>query len=210
MLESLPSPDILQTWILPAMLGLGLAAASGLRIFIPLLMAALAARFQLFGIELNESMAWMTSNTAIAALGLATVLEIVADKIPLLDNALHAVGIVARPIAGAVAAGSVFAGLDPTAAAVAGIIVGAPTALAFGAAQGGTRAASTATTGGMANPFLSLMEDVLSVGTVLLAFLMPMLIPVALLLMFWGVWKLYHRWQRDRGSNSNRIEPVGG
>jgi hypothetical protein len=54
------------------------------------------------------------------------------------------------------------------------------------------------------------MEDVLSVGTVLLAFLMPMLIPVALLLMFWGVWKLYHRWQRDRGSNSNRIEPVGG
>ncbi len=208
MLESLPSPDILQTWILPAMLGLGLAAASGLRIFIPLLMAALAARFQLFGIELNESMAWMTSNTAIAALGLATVLEVVADKIPLLDNALHAVGIVARPIAGAVAAGSVFAGLDPTAAAVAGIIVGAPTALAFGAAQGGTRAASTATTGGLANPFLSLMDDVLSVGTVLLAFLMPMLIPVALLLVFWGVWKLYHRWQRDRGPNSNRIEPA--
>ena len=210
MLESLPSPDILQTWILPAMLGLGLAAASGLRIFIPLLMAALAARFQLFGIELNESMAWMTSNTAIAALGLATVLEVVADKIPLLDNALHAVGIVARPIAGAVAAVSVFAVLDPTAAAVAGIIVGAPTALAFGAAQGGTRAASTATTGGMANPFLSLMEDVLSVGTVLLAFLMPMLIPVALLLIFWGVWKLYHRWQRGRGPNSNRIEPAGG
>ncbi|MBN8552292.1 MAG: DUF4126 domain-containing protein [Caulobacterales bacterium] len=207
--DYIPTLDVMQTWILPAMLGLGLAAASGLRIFIPLLMAALAAKFNLFGIELNESMAWMTSNTAIAALGLATVLEIVADKIPFLDNALHAVGIVARPIAGAVAAGSVFAGLDPTAAAVAGIIVGAPTALAFGAAQGGTRAASTATTGGMANPFLSLVEDILSVGTVLLAFIMPVLIPVALLFIFWGVWKLYHRWQRSQGENSNRISPAG-
>jgi len=208
MLETLPAPDVIQTWVLPALLGLGLAAASGLRIFVPLLMAALAAKFHLFGIELNESMAWMTSNTAIAALGLATAIEIIADKIPFLDNALHAVGIIARPIAGAVAAGSMFAGLDPTAAAVAGIIVGAPTALAFGAAQGGTRAASTATTGGLANPFLSFLEDVLSVGTVLIAFILPVLIPVVLLLLFWGVWKLFHSWKRNQGAESNRIEPA--
>jgi hypothetical protein len=89
-----------------------------------------------------------------------------------------------------------FAGLDPTAAAIAGIIVGAPTALAFGAAQGGTRAASTATTGGLANPFLSFLEDVLSIGTVLIAFVIPVLIPVLLVLLFWGVWKLFHRWRR--------------
>lgn len=208
MQDYIPTLDVMQTWVLPAMLGLGLAAASGLRIFVPLLMAALAAKFHLFGIELNESMAWMTSNTAIAALGLATAIEIVADKIPFLDNTLHAVGIIARPIAGAVAAGSMFAGLDPTAAAVAGIIVGAPTALAFGAAQGGTRAASTATTGGIANPFLSFIEDVLSVGTVLLAFLMPVLIPVVLLLVFWGVWKLFHNWKRGQATQSNRIEPA--
>lgn len=208
MQDYIPTLDVIQTWVLPALLGLGLAAASGLRIFIPLLMAALAAKFNLFGIELNESMAWMTSNTAIAALGLATIIEVIADKIPFLDNALHAVGIIARPIAGAVAAGSMFAGLDPTAAAVAGIIVGAPTALAFGAAQGGTRAASSATTGGLANPFLSFLEDVLSVGTVLIAFILPVLIPVVLLLVFWGVWKLYHRWQRGRSSDSNRIEPA--
>lgn len=208
MLETLPNPEVIQTWVLPALLGLGLAAASGLRIFVPLLMAALAAKFHLFDIELNESMAWMTSNTAIAALGLATAIEIIADKVPFLDNALHAVGIIARPIAGAVAAGSMFAGLDPTAAAVAGIIVGAPTALAFGAAQGGTRAASTATTGGMANPFLSFLEDVLSVGTVLIAFILPVLIPVVLLLLFWGVWKLFHSWKRGRGPESNRIEPA--
>lgn len=195
-MDTLIMPEVLETWVLPGLLGLGLAAASGLRIFVPLLLAALAAKFHLFGIELNESMAWMTSNTAVFALGMATVIEIIADKVPFLDNALHAIGIVARPIAGAVAAGSMFAGLDPTAAAIAGIIVGAPTALAFGAAQGGTRAASTATTGGLANPFLSFLEDVLSIGTVLIAFVIPVLIPVLLVLLFWGVWKLFHRWRR--------------
>ena len=195
-MDALPSPDLLQTWVLPALLGLGLAAASGLRIFVPMLMAALAAKFHLFGIELNESMAWMTSNGAVAALSVATFLEILGDKIPVLDNALHAIGIIARPVAGAVVAGSMFAGLDPTAAAIAGIIVGAPTALAFGAAQGGTRAASTATTGGLANPFLSFLEDILSVGTVLIAFVIPILIPILLIFLFWGVWKLFRRMRR--------------
>ena len=192
--------DLFGTWVMPALLGLGLAAASGLRIFVPLLMAALAAKFQLLGIELNESMAWVTSNAAIAALGVATVVEILADKVPVLDNALHAVGLVARPVAGAVAAGSMFAGLDPTTAAIAGVIVGAPTALAFGAAQGGTRAASTATTGGLGNPVLSVVEDVLAFLTVLIAFVIPLLIPVVLALLLWAVWRLFRRVRPKRAA----------
>ena len=182
-----------ETWILPALLGLGLAAASGLRIFVPLLATALVAKFGLFGIELNESMAWATSNGAIAALAIATVVEIVADKVPVLDNALHTLGIVARPVAGAVVAGSVFAGLDPTTAAIAGIIVGAPTALAFGAAQGGARAASTATTGGLGNPILSVIEDVLSFFTVAIALFFPVIVPLFLALLFWAVWRLFRK-----------------
>lgn len=197
-LQSLPATGILETWVLPVLLAVGLAAASGLRIFVPLFMAALAARFQLFGIELNDGMIWMTSNTAIAALGLATVIEVVSDKVPVLDNALHAVGLIARPVAGAIVAGSMFAGLDPTAAAIAGIIVGAPTALAFGAAQGGTRAASTLSTAGAANPVLSVVDDILSVGTVLVAFLMPILIPVVLLIGFLIVRALYRSWRKGR------------
>ena len=55
-LQSLPATGILETWVLPVLLALGLAAASGLRIFVPLFMAALAAKFQLFGIELNDGM----------------------------------------------------------------------------------------------------------------------------------------------------------
>ena len=198
MMSALPVSGLMETWVLPVLLALGLAAASGLRIFVPLFMAAVAARFQLFGIELNDGMIWMTSNTAIAALGLATVIEIVSDKVPVLDNALHALGLVARPVAGAVVAGSMFAGLDPTAAAIAGIIVGAPTALAFGAAQGGARAASTLSTAGMANPVLSVVDDILSIGTVLVAFLMPILIPVVVLIGFLIVRALYRSWRKGR------------
>ena len=173
----------LQTWVLPALLGLGLASATGLRTFLPLLMLALAARFGLFGIALNEQMAWLGSTPAIAALGIAAGTEFAGDKIPVLDHALNVLGAFTRPVAGALAAASVFSGLDPTTAAVAGVIVGAPTAFAFNAAQGGARLTSTATTGGLGNPVLSLIEDVLSFFTVLLAFIAPVLVPVVLLVL---------------------------
>jgi len=196
-IDSLPdlgaSAGVLQTWILPALLGLGLASATGLRTFLPLLMLAIAARFGLFGISLNDQMGWLVSTPAIAALGVAAVVEFAGDKIPVLDHGLSAMGVFIRPIAGAVAAASVFAGLDPTTAAIAGVIVGAPTALAFNAAQGGTRLASTATTGGLGNPILSFIEDVLSFFTVLLAFVAPILIPIAMILVAVLVFRLANR-----------------
>ena len=126
----------LQTWVLPALLGLGLASATGLRTFLPLLMLALAARFGLFGIDLNDRMAWLADWPAIAALAVAAAAEFTGDKIPVVDHALNVLGSFTRPIAGAVAAASVFAGVDPMTAAIAGLIVGAPTAFAFNAADG--------------------------------------------------------------------------
>jgi hypothetical protein len=176
--------------VLPALLGLGLAASTGLRTFLPLLMLAVAARFGLFGVELNQHMAWLGSNAALAALGIAAVAEFAGDKVPAVDHALNALGYVTRPVAGAVAAGAVFAGIDPTAAAVAGLIIGAPTALAFNAAQTGTRVASTATTGGLGNPVVSFIEDALAFVTVLIAFILPVLIPLVLVLLLWVVWRL--------------------
>ena len=182
-----------QTWVLPALLGLGLASATGLRTFLPLLMLALAVKFGLFGIQLNDQMAWLADWPAIAALGVAAVVEFAGDKIPVVDHGLNVLGAFTRPVAGAVAAGSVFAALDPTTAAVAGIIVGAPAAFAFNAAQGGARLTSTATTGGVGNPVLSLIEDVLSFFTVILAFLVPVLVPVVLVVLAVLVFRLANR-----------------
>ncbi|MBX9614978.1 MAG: DUF4126 domain-containing protein [Caulobacteraceae bacterium] len=198
----------LQTWVLPALLGLGLASATGLRTFLPLLMLALAARFGLFGIELNDRMAWLADWPAVIALAIAAVIEFAGDKIPVVDHGLNVLGGFTRPVAGAVAAGSVFAGLDPTTAAVAGLIVGAPTALAFNAAQGGARLASTATTGGIGNPVLSLIEDVLAFGTVILAFLAPVLVPVLMIVLAVLVFRLARR-MRARMDARSPATPSG-
>jgi hypothetical protein len=171
----------LQVWILPALLGFGLAAASGLRAFLPLLMLGLASRFGLFGLQLHPEMQWLVSDAALAALGVAAAVELLGDKIPLVDNLLQSAGLLVRPLAAAVAAGSVFWAIDPVAAAVAGVIVGTPTALAMAGASTGVRAASTLATGGLANPALSLAEDLGVAGLVVAALLAPLLVPLLVL-----------------------------
>ncbi len=180
----------MQTWVLPALLGLGLASATGLRTFLPLLMLALSAKFEMFGVRLIDQMDWLVSWPAIAALATATVAEFAGDKVPAIDHGLNAIGYVTRPIAGAVAAGSVFWNVDPSAAAIAGLIVGAPAALAFNAAQTGVRVGSTATTGGLGNPFVSLVEDVLAFLTVIVAFLAPIVIPIVVVILIVVVFRL--------------------
>ncbi len=149
----------METWILPALLGLGLAAATGLRTFLPLLLLAGSARMGLFGVELNSHVAWMTSTPMLVGLGVATAAELAADKIPVVDHALSAMGTVTRPLAAALAAGSVFTHADPGMAAMAGLIIGVPTALTFQSAQSSARFISTATTAGLGNPVLSMLED---------------------------------------------------
>jgi hypothetical protein len=186
----------LQTYLIPILLGLGLAASTGLRTFLPLLMLAGAARFDLFGIELNQAMGWLESDAALWALGAATAIEFVGDKVPAIDHFLNAVGFVTRPLAAIVATYAVFGGMDPVIGAVAAVVVGAPAALTFNAAQGGTRLASTATTGGLGNPVVSVFEDVLAVVTVLIAFVFPLLIPVVLALLLWLVISLARKMGR--------------
>lgn len=192
----------METWILPALLGVGLAAATGFRTFLPLLGLGLAAKFQLFGMQLADAMSWLDSTPALIALGIATAVELAADKVPAVDHALSAVGTFIRPIAGAVAAGAAFSHFDPMVAAIAGLIIGAPTALAFHAAQAGTRVVSTGTTLGLANPFISVGEDLAAIFTTLLAMLAPVLIPLVLAVMLFALWSLW-RFVRRRPTVNN-------
>ncbi|MGE5567334.1 MAG: DUF4126 domain-containing protein [Parcubacteria group bacterium] len=194
------------TWLLPALLGVGLAASCGLRTFLPLLLVSLAARFHLFGFEPNGHLAWLGSLPALAALGVATVAEFIGDKIPLVDHGLALVGTVTRPAAGALAAASAFHLADPGTAALAGLILGAPTALAFHTAQAGTRVASTATTGGLGNPVVSLAEDVLAAGTVLISLAFPLLVPVVAAVVLFLVWRLV----RGLGRRLDDVNPRTG
>ena len=179
----------MDTWVLPALLGLGLAAATGFRTFLPLLMLSAAAHFELFGIALNESFAWVGSTGALVALSIATVAELLADLIPIVDNILSVLGNVTRPLAAVVATGAVFVHLDPSTAIIAGIIVGAPTALAFSTAQTGTRAATTVGSAGMANPIVSVVEDIVSFFVALIAMLLPILVPVLIAVLVFLIWR---------------------
>ena len=180
-------------WITITMMALGLAASSGLNTFLPLLMLAISAKFHFFGLDLSGSYAWLGSDMALGVLGMATILEIAGDKIPVVDHSLDVVGTIARPAAGAVAAASVFSGADPATAAILGLIVGAPVAFGMHSAKAGTRAASSATTFGVANPVLSFLEDVAAFFLTLIALLSPLLVPLLLIVLALVFWKALRR-----------------
>lgn len=175
---------------LAALLGLGLAASSGLNTFLPLLMLAGAAHFRWFGVDLNGSFGWLASDGALAALGVATLVEIVGDKVPVVDHALDVLGTWARPVAGTLAAASVFHGVDPATAALAGLVIGAPTAFGVHAAKAGTRAASSATTLGLGNPILSTLEDLTAGALTLAALANPWLVPLVLGAIGFVLWRV--------------------
>lgn len=171
-------------WVTAVALGVGLAACAGLRAWLPLLVAGVLARFGV--IELGDSFSFVSSTPALVVFGVATVAEIVADKVPAVDHALDVISTVVRPAAGALlAASAIYQVKDPLVAVGIGIIVGAPVALAPHAAKSALRAASTATTAGIANPIVSFIEDGLTLGLLVLVVLLPLFSLALLALSIW-------------------------
>ena len=174
-------------------LAIALAAAAGLRAWLPLLLAGGLARLGV--LDLGPSFQFLASNKALVIFAIATLIEIAGDKIPVVDHALDAIGTPLRPAAGALLASSVLGTVsDPLTAIVLGTAVGAPSALVPHAAKSALRAASTVTTGGLANPAISLVEDAVALVTFLLAVLVPVLVVVLLGLTL----LLASRWLRRR------------
>ena len=165
---------------LPALaLAVALAASAGLRAWLPLLMAGVLARVGV--LDLGDSFSFLSSNKALILFGVATVIELVGDKVPAVDHALDVIGTPLRPAAGALLAASVLGTVsDPLTALALGTAVGAPSALVPHAAKTALRTVSTTLTGGLANPILSFLEDIITVATFILAVLVPLLV-VALL-----------------------------
>ena len=167
------NPDLV-TVLQTVGLAIALAASAGLRAWLPLLLAGGLSRLEL--LQLGPTFGFLSSNRALAVLALATVLEIAADKIPAVDHALDGLSTVLRPAAGTLLAASVLGNVsDPLTAWVLGAAVGAPAALVPHAAKSGLRLASTVFTAGLANPAVSVLEDL---GT-LLIFALAVLVPLA-------------------------------
>lgn len=172
-------------------MGISLAACAGLRAFLPLLVVGIAGRLDV--IPLTRSFEWLESGPALAVFGLAVVLEVLADKIPLVDHFLDAVEIFVKPVAGAVVVASVVTELSALQAAVLAIIGGSSAAGALHLAKAKLRLLSSATTAGAGNPVISVAEDTAAVGGTLAALIVPVLALLALVGGLLLIWVLYRR-----------------
>jgi hypothetical protein len=160
------------------MIGIGLSAACGFRVFVPLLVMSIAA--QTGHLQLAEGFRWVASPMAAGALGVATVLEIAAYTVPWVDNLLDSVATPAAVVAGILATSAVLPGTSPLFRWSLAVIAGGGTAGIIQASTVLARATSSATTGGLANPLLSAGEA----GGSLLFSILAVLLPLAALLLF--------------------------
>jgi hypothetical protein len=159
-------------------MGIALAASAGLRAFLPPLVVGLAARFEL--IELGPGFAWLAETPALIVFGVAMVLELVADKIPVVDHVLDSVQLAIKPAMGGIVMGAALIDGGPLLRTVLALAAGGSVAVTVHGAKAALRALSTVATGGMANPVLSFAEDASSLAGSLLAVLLPI---VALVLL---------------------------
>lgn len=166
--------------LLSLCLGIGLSAACGLRVFVPLLGAGLASRLGI--IHLNPSFGWMDNPGVLLAMGVATVLEIAAYHIPWLDHVLDVAAAPVSLVAGAILTASVLTGLPPYLHWTLAIIAGSSAAGAFQFLSMGTRGFSTITTAGLANPLVGAAEAGGAIGLSALSILLPVAALAAVLL----------------------------
>ncbi len=171
------------------MAGISLSAASGLRVFLPLLALGLAAHFGV--VDLGERFAWMANEPVLIVLGVAAVLEASAYYIPLVDNLLDTLATPAAMAGGTVIVSSLLPELSAPSHWATALLLGGGSAGIVQASTVLARGASTATTGGLANPILATVET----GGSLVAIALALLIPIAfgilvILLLAWLIYRL--------------------
>lgn len=173
-------------------IGIGLSAATGLRVFVPLLGVSIAARSG--HLLLAPGFQWLGTWLALTALAVATIVEVAAYFIPWLDHALDAVAAPAAVVAGTLLTVSLLGDASPFLRWTLGIIAGGGVA---GLVQAGTmlaRGASTAATGGLGNPLVAFLEFAGSALLTLLAILLPLLCAaLALALIFFAISRMTRR-----------------
>lgn len=189
-------------FIFVILMAVSLSACAGIRAFVAPLALSL---FAMTGhITLSPQFSWLASWEAAAIFGLAVVIEIVADKYPGVDHALDAAALVIKPAMGALMASSLITGIDPLLALCLGIIIGGTTAGVVHVGHAKLRLLSTAFTGGLGNPILSLIEDGVAV---VWAALMPWIyILTGILAILLIVWLLRKVLPHSRRAPSAELE----
>ncbi|CAM3362447.1 DUF4126 domain-containing protein [Empedobacter falsenii] len=161
------------TTVFSLFLGIGLAAAAGFRIFLPLFVLSLVVKFGGSFINLDDSWMWIGSTPALITLGVAMLVEIGAYYIPIIDNLLDTVAVPLAGIAGTIAVGITLPEMNEVATWALAIIAGGGTAAAISGTTAAARAVSTTTTAGAGNFLVNTGETfssiVLSITAIVLA-----------------------------------------
>jgi hypothetical protein len=181
--------------VLSVLLGIGLSAACGFRVFVPLLVMSIASVSG--NLTLSHGFEWIGSVPALVAFAVATVLEIAGYYVPWVDHLLDVVATPAAVVAGIVVMASTVTGMSPFLRWSLAIIAGGGIAGTFQAVTSVTRLTSTASTAGLGNPVVSTVEAGGSLGLSVLAVVLPLVaaaIAVLLLvLLYWPGRKLLRK-----------------
>jgi len=176
--------------------GIGLSAACGFRVFVPLLVMSIAS---LSGhMTLAHGFEWIGTYPALVALAVATCLEIAGYYIPWLDHLLDTLATPASIVAGTIVTASAVGDMSPFLKWTLAVIAGGGAA---GLVQGATiltRAASTATTGGLANPLVSTLELGGATVVSILAIVAPVLAVLLLVTILAAISRKFFRKSRAR------------
>ncbi|SIT95488.1 protein of unknown function [Epilithonimonas bovis DSM 19482] len=185
--------DILP-YIISACIGIGLAAASGFRVFLPFFFVSLAS--YLGWIPVSDNFEWLSGLPALITTGVATVIEILAYYIPFVDNILDTIAVPLATIAGSVLFASQFIELGTFSQWSLALIAGGGTAATIASGFAGTRAASSATTAGIGNNVVATTEtagagvmSALSLFLPVIAFLLAIVLLIAVIIFGRKIWR---------------------
>jgi Domain of unknown function (DUF4126) len=172
-------------------LGVGLAAATGLRVFLPMLIMSAAAYTG--HLPLSEGFAWLGTPSALTMLSVAAIVEMLAYYIPGIDNLLDSLATPAAFLAGTVVSAAAMGDLPPIVKWTTAVIAGGGVA---GLMQGVTavlRANSTVLTGGLGNSVIATAENSGAIIVSLLALAAPLLALLLVIAFCWAAVRLLQR-----------------
>lgn len=166
-------PEAVTTYMMPLAAGMMLAAATGLRAFLPICAVSWLAYLDV--IRLNASFEWMDSLPAVIAFSVAVVFEVIGDKVPVVDHVLDVIGVFVKPVAALVLVAASLTETDTLYAVIFGLIGGASVATGVHLLKAKGRVVANAATFGVAAPVVSAAEDAMTAGIVITAIFLPLL-----------------------------------
>ena len=192
-------------------MGVGLSACCGFKVFVPPLILCILAKAGLVG--LSGSFAWLGTWTAIAVLSIATVTETVAYFWPVVNNALDVVKTPAAAIVGTmVASAAMSTEISPVVRWTMSVLAGGGTAAAISAGEAAIRAQLTAATAGVGCIIQNILETAVSTIISFLAVLVPVILGLVLLIaalavLAWFLTRRPHSQAERQGSRHRGPHP---